>query len=88
MQAHINDLICKICKVSRNTVPQENIVGAPVIELSAKWSVPNVKNHPVLFMYIKNSNGPSTDPWGTPVRRGDCIDFVLSYTTYWNRLDK
>ena len=40
------------------------------------------------FIYIKNSNGPSIDPWGTSVVIGSLSDICLSNSTYCNRSEK
>ena len=39
-------------------------------------------------MYIKNSKGPSTEPWGTPQVIVLNSEFWLLHEVYWVRTDK
>ena len=36
----------------------------------------------ISFIYIRNSTGPSTDPWGTPQFTNDMSDLAAPSTVY------
>ncbi len=62
--------------------------GTTIFTSSAKRKAEPPSAAGRLFIYIRNSNGPMTEPWGTPLRQGASSERTPSIRTWYDRFDR